>query len=90
MALFLPQSKIQIFKMSSTKSPTSSKGPSSKSVPQGTFQGDKMFQMHQKSPATTQSPEKTMKQLTQIFNPPGAGGSLMAKQAALYSKGKAT
>lgn len=74
--------------MSSTKAPTTSKAMPSKAIPQGTFVPDPMFRMHQMEPGTQQSPDRTIKQLKVMLNPPGAGKAVMAKQAAIWNKGK--
>lgn len=74
--------------MSSHTNLPGSKAITSKALPQGTYRPDPMAAMHRDSPASQQSPDKTMKQLKIILNPAGAGASVMKKQQAIYSKGK--
>lgn len=74
--------------MSSTKAPTTSKAITSKGDPSGTYRPDPLFRMHQMEPSTQQNPERTLKQLKVILNPAGAGKSVMAKQNAIWNRGK--
>lgn len=74
--------------MSSHTNLPGSKAIKSEADPQGTYRPDPMFRMHQMEPGTQQSPDRTIKQLKVMLNPPGAGKALMAKQAAIWNRGK--
>lgn len=72
--------------MSSHSNLPGSKSIPSKSVYQGTYAPDKMAAMHRDNPSTQQSPDKTMKQLRAIFNPPDCVCAAMSPAQAARNK----